>query len=196
MCTVDYDDIARYKSYLKEKEKSVATIEKYIRDVTALSVWLGGQAADKERLLEYKEEIGKRLSPQSVNSVISSINSLLDYLGAPLRLKTLKIQRRIFADKSRELTKAEYERLLRAAKQNGNERLHMLLQTICTTGIRVSELKHITVEAVKQGKAEINCKGKLRIILLPKELCRRLKKYTAKREIKKAPYSSQKQETR
>ncbi|MBR0027918.1 MAG: site-specific integrase, partial [Clostridia bacterium] len=103
MCKICFCDIHRYKSYLKTKEKAAATIEKYIRDATAFSKWLDGKAADKENLLEYKEEISKTLSPGSVNSIISSLNSLLEYLGSPLRLKTLKIQRRIFADKSREL---------------------------------------------------------------------------------------------
>lgn len=187
MCKICFCDIHRYKSYLKTKEKAAATIEKYIRDATAFSKWLDGKAADKENLLEYKEEISKTLSPGSVNSIISSLNSLLEYLGSPLRLKTLKIQRRIFADKSRELTKVEYERLLRAARLSGNERLYMLLQTICATGIRVSELRHITVESLQQGRAEIQCKGKLRIILLPKELCKWLKKYAVKKEIKKGP---------
>ena len=178
MSILNTDAIEGFRFYLQEKEKTAATIDKYMRDISAFAEWLDGREVDKPLLLEYKETLLKRLSPRSVNSVISSINSLLEYLGCDIRVKTLKIQRRIFIDKTRELSKTEYERLLKTAREQGNERLYLLLQTICATGIRVSELEHITVEAVTKGRAEIYCKGKLRIILLPRELCRMFKQYT------------------
>ena len=184
MSILNTDTIKGFKIYLQEKEKTAATVEKYMRDITAFAQWLNGREIEKTLLLEYKATLLKRLSARSVNSVISSINSLLEYLGCDIRVKTLKIQRRMFIDKTRELTRAEYERLLNAARAEGNERLRLLIQTICATGIRVSELEHITVEAANNGRAEIYCKGKLRIILLPRELCKMLKEYTNERKIK------------
>lgn len=125
-------------------------------------------------------------APRSVNSILSSLNSLFDYLGwHDCKVKTLKIQKQIFADKDKELTKAEYTRLLKAAKNKKNERLYYLMQTICSTGIRVSELKYITVEAVNLKQVNINCKGKIRTVILPVELCKILKGYIKEYGIKK-----------
>ena len=140
MRIIEFKMIKIYRTHLIEEEKSQATIEKYIRDVTAFCKWASGQEIDKQLCLKYKAELMKQYADKSVNSVISSLNSLFDYLGwHDCKIKTLKIQIQIFADKDKELTKAEYERLLKAAKSAGNERLYMLMQTICATGIRVSE---------------------------------------------------------
>ena len=178
-------NITAYKQHLIENEKSAATVEKYMRDITAFMVWLNGRELDKGTVLEYKERLITSYAPRSVNSIISSLNSYFDYLGRhDCKVKTLKIQQQIFTEKEKELTKAEYERLLNAAKRQGNERLYLLMQTVCSTGIRISELKHITAEAVKNGTAHISCKGKMRTIFLPKLLCKMLKRYMKARNIK------------
>ena len=177
--------IQAFKNYLTEEEKSKATIEKYIRDITALMVWLNGAAADKATILEYKEKIKSKYAVRSVNSIISSLNSFFDFVNwRECKVKLLKIQKQIFADESKELKKEECERLLKAALDSKNERLYYLMQTICATGIRVSELKFITVEAVGLRQARIDCKGKERVVILPGELCKLLRKYIKKHKIK------------
>lgn len=177
--------IHSFKTYLIEEEKSENTIEKYIRDVTFFMIWLNDQEVTKILALEYKKELCEKYAPASVNAAISSLNSFFAFTGwHEIRIKALKIQRQIFSNKDKELTKAEYERLLIAAKSKENERLYLLMQTICSTGIRVSELRFVTYEAVKKGQAVISCKGKMRTIFLPKELCRMLKKYITEQGIK------------
>lgn len=174
--------------YLREEEKSKATAEKYLRDVTAFLLWLDGEEADKSKVLSYKAYLIEKYAPASVNSVLSSLNSFFDYCNRyELKVKTLKIQRRIFSDSKKELTKEEYRKLLVAAKSRENMKLYYLMQTICSTGIRVSELRFITLEALKEGKAEIKNKGKLRVILLPAELCKILKKYSERQKITSGP---------
>lgn len=177
--------IHSFKTYLIEEEKSENTIEKYIRDVTFFMIWLAGREVTKILALDYKKELCEKYAPSSVNAAISSLNSFFVFIGwHDIRIKALKFQRQIFSNKDKELTKAEYERLLTAAKSKGNERLYLLIQTICSTGIRVSELRFVTCEAVKKGQAVISCKGKMRTIFLPKELCRMLKKYIKEQGIK------------
>ncbi len=177
--------ILSFKTYLIEEEKSENTIDKYIRDVTFFMIWLTSREVTKILALEYKKELCEKYAPASVNAAISSLNSFFEFTGwHDIRIKALKIQRQIFSNKDKELTKAEYERLLTAAKNKKNERLYLLMQTICSTGIRVSELKFVTCEAVKKGQAVISCKGKMRTIFLPKELCRMLKEYIKEQGIK------------
>ena len=176
--------IEKFRKYLIDEEKSVATLEKYIRDIRAFRVWLGGEQLCKAKVMEYKEYLIGSYAPASVNSILSSLNSFFDFTGEyGLKVKNLKIQKQIFAKNEKELTKAEYDRLLAAAKAEGNQKLNLLMQTICATGIRVSELKYITVEVLKDGRADVNMKGKLRVIIIPKELCRMLKKYAAEQKI-------------
>lgn len=176
--------IKKFKEYLIDEEKSKATIEKYIRDLTVFVSWLGGAELNKTMVLGYKEYIISKYAPASVNSILSSLNSFFDFIDEyGLKVKNLKIQKQIFAKNEKELTKAEYDRLLSAAKAEGNQKLNLLMQTICATGIRVSELKYITVEALKDGRADVNMKGKLRVIIIPKELCKMLKKYAAEQKI-------------
>lgn len=173
--------IENYKIYLINEEKAEATIEKYVRDVTAFGIWVNGREIDKHICLEYKSFLMEQYADKSVNSIISSLNSYFTFMGwNDCRIKTLKIQRQIFADTEKELKRTEYERLLRAAKKKKDERLYMLMQTICATGIRVSELKHITVEAISKGKATIRSKGKIRTVIIPKRLCQELLKYAKK----------------
>lgn len=177
--------IESFENYLYEEEKSNNTIEKYMRDIRFFRKWLGGRGVDKSAVLAYKKELCEKHLPTSVNSILSSLNALFVYMNwYDLKVKTLKIQRRIFADKSKELTKAEYERLLTAAKDRKNERLYYLMQTIASTGLRVSEIKYVTCEAVKSGQATINCKGKIRQVFLPKQLCKMLNTYIRKQKIK------------
>ena len=177
--------VKEFGAHLIEEEKSKATLEKYVRDVSAFSRWLGKRELCKAIVLEYKELLIEKFAPASVNSVLSSLNSFFEYIGEyGLKVKSLKIQKRIFADRERELTKAEYNRLLKAARDKGNERLFLLMQTICASGLRVSEIKFITIEAVKARCAEIKCKGKIREVFLPDSLCRELLKYAKKKGIK------------
>ncbi len=177
--------VKEFGAHLVEEEKSRATLEKYVRDVSAFSRWLGKRELCKAIVLEYKELLIEKLAPASVNSALSSLNSFFEYIGEyGLKVKSLKIQKRIFADRERELTKAEYNRLLKAARDKGNERLFLLMQTICASGLRVSEIKFITIEAVKARCAEIKCKGKIREVFLPDSLCRELLKYAKKKGIK------------
>ena len=177
--------ITEFEMYLYEEERSDNTIEKYMRDIRFFREWLQGRNIDKSVVIEYKKEICNRYAIKSVNSMLSSINAFFIFMGwYDLKVKTLKIQRRIFADKSKELSKAEYERLLIAAKDKKNERLYYLMQTVASTGLRVSEIKYVTCEAVRQGQAVINCKGKIRQIFLPKKLCQMLKGYIKSRNIK------------
>lgn len=168
--------VEEFRKYLISEEKTAATVEKYLRDVGIFLEWLGGRSFEKSLVLEYKSLLCKRYAPASVNAAISSLNSFFSYINRyDCRVKALKIQRQIFSSSDRELTKAEYERLLSAAKKK--RRLYLLMQTICSTGIRVSEVRYITVAAAKAGYALIDCKGKLRKVFLPKKLCAVLLQY-------------------
>lgn len=176
--------IKNFRRYLIEEEKAAATVEKYIRDINVFADWLGEKELDKETVLIYKENLTQNYAPASVNSVLSSLNSFFTFNEwYNLRVKNLKIQKQLFANKDNELTKEEYERLLTAAKSKGNEQLYFLMQTICSTGIRVSELCYITVESLKAQKAQINLKGKMRVVILPKELCKMLLKYSKEQKV-------------
>ena len=177
--------ILEFKSYLIEEEKSKATLEKYVRDIECFYAWVGDKELNMLCVLNYKEYLTENYAVSSVNSMLSSINSFFTFLEwYELRVKTIKVQKQIFASNEKELTKSEYERLLTAAKAKSNQRLYLLMQTICSTGIRVSELRFITVEAINQGRAEINCKGKRRCAFLPTELCKMLKTYIKEQKIK------------
>lgn len=170
--------ITHYLLHLREAERSANTISKYAHDLHVLLSYLRGRPLTKEALIEWKKQLIATLAPTSVNSMLAAANGFLQFCGwAELRIKLLKIQKSVFIDEEKELSRNEYERLVRAAKQNENERLALVLQTICATGIRVSELKFITAEAVRCGRAEINNKGKLRIVFLSGKLCRLLTDY-------------------
>ena len=177
--------IQGYAQHLKLEEKSEATLEKYLRDIRAFAAWANGQKISKELTAEWKNHlVEQHYAPTSINAMLSALNSLLEFLGLnDCRVKFLKVQRRLFRDADRELTKDDYQRLLNTAYQLGRDRLGLLVETIGATGIRVSEVKYVTVEAIRQGKAEISLKGKIRTILLPGKLCRRLLKYAKKQKI-------------
>lgn len=177
--------IDTFKTYLLNEEKSSSTLEKYIRDILAFSVWLGTNEVTKGTVLEYKKYLIDNYAPASVNSILSSLNSFFGFNEwVDCKVKTLKIQRQLFVSSNKELTKTEYKQLLNAALSQHNKRLYMLMQTICATGIRVSELKYITVEAVKSGVATINCKGKMRVVMMTKDLCKQLNAYIKEQKIK------------
>ena len=177
--------VQSFKKYLREEEKSANTIEKYLRDVRAFAEYLGGAEVTKEAVIAYKSKLlAESYVVRSVNSMLASLNSLFAFLGwTDCRVKSIKLQRQIYCPEEKELTKAEYMRLVNAAKQKGNERLNLILQTICGTGIRVSELQFITVEAVKNGEAIVSLKGKTRSVFIVKELQKKLLRYAAEQGI-------------
>ena len=177
--------IAEFAVYLKSEEKSENTIEKYVRDVRAFTTYMGNAKITKEAVIDYKNKLlPEGYAARSINSMIASINSLFAFLGwQNLKVKSLKLQRQIYCPEEKELTKAEYMRLVNTAKQKGNERLNLLIQTICGTGIRVSELQYITVEAVTCGEAVVSLKGKTRSVFIVRELQKKLLRYAAEQKI-------------
>ena len=176
--------IQRYAGYLQEQERAGATIQKYVHDLTALLDFLDGGPLTKAALIDWKAQLIEAHAPATVNSMLAAVNGFLSFLGwRELAVKLLKIQRSPFTDANRELTREEYARLVRAAEREGSQRLALIIQTICATGIRVSELKFITAEAVQTGRAEIVNKGKRRPVFLTDKLRRTLKKYLQKQKI-------------
>ncbi len=176
--------ISDFKEHLILEERSAATVEKYIRDVKAFSAFVNSLEITKEVVIEYKKHLQESYAVRSVNSMLASINSLFVFLGwQELKVKSIKLQQQIYCPEEKELTKAEYTRLCRAAERKHNERLNLILQTICGTGIRVSELKYITVEAVRQGEATVFCKAKTRSVFIVKELQKKLLCYAAEQGI-------------
>ena len=177
--------IARFREHLILEEKSPATVEKYLRDIRAFAVYMRGEVVRKAAVIDYKKLLQKKYAVRSVNSTLASINGLFSFLGwHDLRVKTVKLQRQVFSPEEKELTRAEYMRLCRTAEQRGNKRLSLILQTICGTGIRVSELQHITVEAARCGEATVSCKGKTRSVFIVKELKQKLLRYAAEQGIR------------
>ena len=177
--------ISDFKENLILEERSAATVEKYIRDISAFSNYADGAEITKETVIAYKKHLQDSYAVRSVNSMLASINSLFAFLGwHDLKVKSIKLQQQIYCPEEKELTKAEYTRLCRTAERKHNERLNLILQTICGTGIRVSELQYITVEAVKQGEATVSCKAKTRSVFIVKELQKKLLRYAQSHGIK------------
>ena len=168
--------IEAFRGHLLAEERAPGTVEKYQRDLRAFLRWLDGRAVTQERAAEWKTELlATSHAPVTVNSMVAALNGLFGFLGwDDCRVKFLRIQRRAFRDQSRELTRAEYTHLVGTARDHGKERLALLMETVCGTGIRVSEVPYITVETARVGRAEIALKGKIRVILLPDKLCRKL----------------------
>ncbi len=183
--TITENTIKDFMARLISEEKSRNTVEKYLRDVRMFVAALNGEPVTKEAVIDYKQNLlDGGYAIRSVNSVLASLNSLFSFLGwHDCRAKALKVQRQVFCPEEKELTKAEYERLCRAAQSKRNERLNLILQTICGTGIRVSELPFITVEAVKNGEAVVSLKGKTRTVFLVKPLQKKLLRYIAEQKI-------------
>ena len=173
--------IAAYALYLRSEERAPGTIEKYLRDVRSFAAWLEERTVTKDLAAAWKEHlVSTNHAPATVNSMLAAINSLFRFQGRDFRIKFLKVQRRMFRDSTRELTRPEYDLLVDTARASGKERLALLMEAICGTGVRVSEVKYLTVEAAQRGRTEISLKGKIRTILLPGKLCRKLLKYARK----------------
>lgn len=178
--------IAAFQTYLIEEERSRGTIEKYLRDVRLFAGWLQGEAVSRETATSWKQALLQSgRAPSTVNSMLAAVNTFFHYMGwKDLKLKSIRLQRRFFRENERELTKKEYEILMSTARRRGDERLALLMETICATGIRVSEVRFITAEALQKKRAQIALKGKLRTILLPDRLCRKLRCYAKAHRIR------------
>lgn len=182
---VTRETIKDFENMLYLSEKSKSTVTKYSAALHRLRIYLAGKDITKQRLLEYRELLLQRNRAQTVNGALSAINAYLEFAGLPdCRVKLLKVQRRAFIDEDRELSGDEYRRLLRAAQARGSKRLYLIMLTLCSTGIRISELPFITAEAASTGRAEIRLKGKTRTVLLPMELRSRLKDYCRQQGIR------------
>lgn len=177
--------LREYEKFLRQEERGASTIAKYICDVQDFAEWTGERTVTKELAASWKAYLqGKNYAAATVNAKLSALNSFFRFVGwEECRVRLLKLQRRIFRSESRELTQGEYERLVRTAQTLGRERLALLMEAVCATGVRVSEVRYLTVEAARQGKAEITLKGKIRTILLPVKLCKKLLKYAKKQKI-------------
>ena len=176
--------ITEYLKALENEERAAATIEKYRRALLNFAAFLSGAAVTQEMIRLWKDDLRARnYVPSTINACLAALNGFFRFCGwADCRARFLKIQRRLFRDSKQELTRAEYERLVAAAEAVGDHGLALLMETICSTGIRVSEVQYITVEAAKNGKTEIALKGKIRTILLPSKLCRKLLKFAARQK--------------
>lgn len=179
------EQISAYAAYLRLEERAAATVNKYLRDITLFAEWLEGRPVTKEAAAQWKAhllDVGK--APTTVNAKLSAINGLFQFCGlSDCRVKFLKVQRRVFRDAARDLTKEDYCRLREAASEANLDWLALLMETICATGIRVSEVRYITVEAALMGRTDVSLKGKIRSIILPNKLCRKLLKHAKKQKI-------------
>ena len=179
------NEIEKFEIILRDEERAEKTVEKYVRDVKRFLDFASGREICRSLVLEYKRYLVENYRASSAGSMISSLNAFFKRLEhCELCVKAVKIQRSIFLSKDSELTVAEYKRLIRTAKESGKHRLYLILQTLASTGIRISELRFITVEALDSECAVISMKGKLRVVLLPTALCRALMAYTVKENIK------------
>lgn len=180
--------LTRFRRHLLDMEKSAATVEKYLRDAAHFTRFLSGRPADRQRILEYKESLARDYAPASANSMLASLGALLRFCNRPdLCVRQLRVQRQAYIPQQRELSRAEYQRLVRAARAQGRKRLCCLIQTICATGVRVSEVQFITVEALLKGEAVVLCKGKLRRIFLVEHLQRLLLRYAREAGVTSGP---------
>ena len=175
----------QFEDYLRHDEREESTIEAYLRSLTRFAEWADGRAVTKELAMEWKTALSESgYRPISVNAMLAAVNKFFTCMGREdCKVKYLKLQRQMFRKSEKDLSKEEYQRLVQAAHEKGDLRMELILETICATGIRVGELKYITVEAIRAGVAEIALKGKIRTILLPRRLCRKLQKYAKQQKI-------------
>ena len=186
--TVTYEQLDTFRAMLENEEKSAATLDKYCRDARYFAWWLGDQPLTHQAALQYKAELLTRFAASSVNSMLAALNSFFRAIGRQdCRVRQVRVQYQTYCSEDRELSAQEYAALVRAARQQGRARTALLLQTICATGIRVSELSAITVEAARKGVAVVRCKGKLRRVLLPSRLQSKLLRYARRRRIAYGP---------
>lgn len=185
MNTITTEHLAGFETYLLAAERSEATSKKYLHEVSEFAAWLGGRGLSKEETAEWKRRLAdSERAPATVNAALSALNTFLKYAGrADCRVKFLKIQRRAFLETARELTRKEYKRLLKTAYGRGQDRTGLVMETIASSGVRVSEVQYITVEAAERGQTEISLKGKIRTIVLPKALCKKLLDYAKTQKI-------------
>ena len=183
--TIMVKQMESFRQHLLEDEREPATIRKYLRNVSEFAAWLAGKPVSKELVIQWKDHLQHSgQQPVTINGKLSALNRFFAFLGWPdCRVKHLRIQRRMFRSTARDLTREDYTRLVETAQALGRDRLALLIETICATGIRVSEVRYITVEAARAGQTTISLKGKLRTILLPGKLCRKLLKYARKKKI-------------
>lgn len=182
--TITMETIEEYLDWLKGEERAVNTIEKYRRDLLGLYRWLEGRPLTRSLATQWKADLQTRYAASSVNSMLAAANGLFQWMKwTDFKLKFLKIQKKVFCDRKKELTRADYERLIAAARAQGKPRLVLLLETLCSLGLRVSELQYITVEAARAGRAEIRMKGKVRTVILPGKLNRKLLSYAREHQI-------------
>lgn len=183
------NQIRGFERFLYQNERSRGTVEKYLRDLTSFRRFLGEQSVSKERVALWKEELVRNgYAASTVNSMLTAVHCFLRFAGwQECCVRLLRRQRTVFCDEEKELTREEYLRLLRTAGKQGNQRLCLVMQTICSTGIRVSELKFISVSSLSAGRAEVDCKGKRRVILLAPKLCLMLKAYCRQQNIRTGP---------
>ncbi len=179
----DFERLQAFRQALIAQERSAATVEKYVRNARAFVRFAGEQQINQGVLMSYKALLLETHTARSVNSMIAGINCFLCFCGSTLRMRPLRVQRQMFCPEEKELSRAEYVRLCRTAQRHNNIRLNLILQTICSTGIRVSELGFITVEAAKCGRAQVRCKGKTRVILIAQGLRQKLLRYAAQHGI-------------
>ncbi len=179
------DSLATYVSYLRQEERAEGTVQKYSRDIRRFVLWLAERPLSKEELASYREQLSRQgRSAGTVNGILSSLNGFLKFINRQdCQVKYLKVQRRVFRNPERELSKEEYRRLVETAQERNAGRLALLMECICGTGVRVSELAFITVEAARQGRAEVAMKGKIRTVFIAPKLCRKLLKYAQKQKI-------------
>ena len=181
---ITMDQINEYVDSLREQERAESTVNQYKSHLLLFVRWLDGRLLTKQELIYWKQQLSEKHASSTVNTMLAAVNGFLRYMGwNDVTVKLLKVQKALFRDESKELNCKEYEQLVRTAERQGNTRLSLVMQTICATGIRVSELKFVTVEAVRKGKTEVFNKGKRRIIFLPSKLCQILKRYIQKWQI-------------
>ena len=182
---VDGESLRHFEQFLRNEEKSEATVEKYMHDVRCFVRFIGKEAPNKQKVMDYKKELGNSYAITSANSMLAALNAFLRFCGwQELCVKRFKVQKAVYRPDEKELTKAEYIRLVETARKKNNERLDLILQSICGTGIRVSELQFITVEAVERGEAFVCCKGKNRRICIVSQLRKKLLRYIKERRIR------------
>ena len=177
--------LTKFETYLRGEEKSESTISKYLHDVGELLDFMGQECLSKELLIQYRGYLSRKCRARTVNGKLSAVNTYLKCMGLEAhKVKFLKVQKRMYMDEKRELTEQDCRRLLETASRTGKSQLYFLMLVLYGTGIRISELPFVTVEAVYQGNAEINMKGKYRVIIFPRNLVRQLKEYTRDADIK------------